>query len=207
MAQIEAKVYFDGSHYIAIPKSESAQGKKSERFYSMENEDKKAVFENAYKNVKARKRKDKVKEIINEIKSEFESEEKATEFVIENMQRLNRNLIVRRMRLARKINLGNLKKEPMELSGCFVRYYYGLTLCEVKRNREAIEIVDYLIDVISHYKITDPTFLYIRGIPTAQMIYELIKLTFVDDEIQFAKYKNKLISLLDEYTKKYELKE
>ena len=68
MAQIEAKVYFDGSHYIAIPKFESAQGKKSERFYSMENEDKKAVFENAYKNVKARKRKDKVKEIINEIK-------------------------------------------------------------------------------------------------------------------------------------------
>ena len=101
----------------------------------------------------------------------------------------------------------NLQKEPMELSGCFVRYYYGLTLCEVKRNREAIEIVDYLIDVISHYKITDPTFLYIRGIPTAQMIYELIKLTFVDDEIQFIKYKNKLVSLLDEDTKKYEFKE
>ena len=88
MAQIEAKVYFDGSHYIAIPKSDSAQGKKSERFYSMENEDKKAVFENAYKNVNARKRKDKVKEIINEIKSEFESEEKATNFVIENMPKI-----------------------------------------------------------------------------------------------------------------------
>ena len=101
----------------------------------------------------------------------------------------------------------NLKKEPMELSGCFVRYYYGLTLCEAKRNQEAIEIVDYLIDAISHYKITDPTFLYIRGIPTAQMVYELIKHTFVDDKIQFAEYKNKLVSLLDEDTKKYEFKE
>ena len=95
----------------------------------------------------------------------------------------------------------------MELSGSFVRYYYGLTLCEAKRNQEAIEIVDYLIDAISHYKITDPTFLFIRGIPTAQMIYELIKLTFVDDEIQFTKYKNKLVSLLDENTIKNEFKE
>lgn len=139
MAQIEAKVYFDGSHYIAIPKSDSVQGKKSERFYSMENKDKKAVFENAYKNVKARKRKDKVKEIINEIKSEFESEEKATNFVIENMQRLNRNLIVRRMRLARKINWGKWdyfctftyddKKHTKEsfrkrLSDCFKKMSY-----------------------------------------------------------------------------------
>ena len=101
----------------------------------------------------------------------------------------------------------NIKKEPMELSGCFVRYYYGLTLCEVNRHKKAIEIVDYLIDVISHYKITDPTFLFIRGIPTAQMIYELIKKTFIDDKIQLAEYKNKLISLLDDDTKKYEFQE
>ena len=58
----------------------------------------------------------------------------------------------------------NPKKEPMELSGCFVRYSYAYILCDVGRSREAIEIIDYLIDVISHYKITDPTFLYIRGI-------------------------------------------
>lgn len=101
----------------------------------------------------------------------------------------------------------NLKKEPMELSGCFVRYNYGWILCEVGRNNEAIEIIDYLIDVISHYKITDPTFLFIRGIPSAQMVYELIKKTFADDKIQLKKYKNKLVSLLDDDTKKYEFKE
>lgn len=98
----------------------------------------------------------------------------------------------------------NLKKEPIELSGCFVRYYYGLILCDLNRNKEAVEIVDYLIDVISHYKITDLTFLYIRGIPTAQMVYELIKKTFVDDETQLNEYKNKLVSLLDNDTKKHD---
>ena len=97
----------------------------------------------------------------------------------------------------------NPKKEPMELSGCFVRYSYAYILCDVGRSREAVEIVDYLIDVISHYKITDPTFLYIRGIPTAQMVYELIKKTFVDDEVQLNEYKIKLVSLLDDDTKKY----
>ena len=97
----------------------------------------------------------------------------------------------------------NPKKEPMELSGCFVRYSYAYILCDVGRSCEAIEIIDYLIDVISHYKITDPTFLYIRGIPTAQMVYELIKKIFVDDEEQLNDYKIKLVSLLDDDTKKY----
>jgi len=96
------------------------------------------------------------------------------------------------------------KKEPIELSGAFVRYYYGIILCNVNRNKEAVEIVDYLIDVISHCKITDPTFLYIRGIPTAQMIYTLIKNTFADDETQLKEYKNKLVSFLDNDTKKHD---
>ncbi len=100
----------------------------------------------------------------------------------------------------------NPKKEPMELSGCFVRYSYAYILCDIGRSREAVEIIDYLIDVISHYKITDPTFLYIRGIPTAQMVYELIKKTFVDDEVQLNEYKIKLVSLLDDDTKNTILK-
>ena len=100
----------------------------------------------------------------------------------------------------------NPKKEPMELSGCFVRYFYAYILCDVGRNHEAVEIVDYLLDVLSHYKITDPTFLYIRGIPTAQMIYELITKTFIADEMQLKEYKNRLVSLLDKNTKKYDFK-
>ena len=101
----------------------------------------------------------------------------------------------------------NLKKEPMELSGCFVRCYYGLILCEMNRNEEAVEIVDYLINVISNYTITDPTFLFVRGIPSAQMVYELIKKTFVNNDEKFKNYKEKLISILDDDTKRYEFKE
>lgn len=85
-----------------------------------------------------------------------------------------------------------------------VRFYYGLILCEMNRKSEAIEIVDYLIDVISHYKITDPTFLYIRGIPTAQMVLDLIKVVFDSEEL-FTQYKMKLLSILDDDTKKYEI--
>ena len=98
----------------------------------------------------------------------------------------------------------NPKKEPMELSGCFVRYSYACILCDVGRSREAVEILDYLLDVLSHYTITDPTFLYIRGIPTAKMMYELIKKTFADDEAQCNAYKMKLVSRLDDDTKKYD---
>lgn len=100
----------------------------------------------------------------------------------------------------------NLKKEPMELSGCFVRFYYGIILCENKRNEEVIEIIDYLIDVISHYNVTDPTFLYIRGIPSVQMVKDLIEKTFVNDNKKKVEYIEKLLSIADEDTKKYELK-
>ena len=101
----------------------------------------------------------------------------------------------------------DVKKEPMELSGCFVRYWYACILCEVGRGCEAVAIVDYLIDVISHYKITDPTFLYVRGIPSAQMVYDLIRKTFADDQKQCKAYKKKLVSLLDRNTKLYDFKE
>lgn len=97
----------------------------------------------------------------------------------------------------------NIKKEPMELSGCFVRCYYGFILCDVNRNEEAVEIVEYLINVISNYSVTDPTFLYIRGIPSAQMVYDLIKKTFINNKEALNKYKNKLYSLLDYDTKKH----
>lgn len=97
-------------------------------------------------------------------------------------------------------------KDPIELSGCFVRFYYGIILCETKRNDEAIEIIDYLIDVISHYKITDPTFLYIRGVPTASMIKDLIEKVFVNDNTKLNEYLKKLKANVDKDTLKYELK-
>ena len=108
IAHEKAKVYFDGSHYIAIPHTESPTAKKSGgTSYSIENDEKKKAFETAYKGTKAKKRKEKFTEIVAGLRPQFESKEKTAEFVTPEMERILRNLIVRRTRLARKINLGN----------------------------------------------------------------------------------------------------
>ena len=102
----ETKVYFDGSHYIAIPYKANPSVKKSAGIKNTEIDEKKEAFEKAYKGTKAKGRKKKVKEIEAEMKPHFESEEKAVEYVKAQMERKQRNLIVRRSRLARRINMG-----------------------------------------------------------------------------------------------------
>lgn len=106
MAFQNAKVYFDGSHYIAIPYKANPTAKKGGSFKDLEIDKKAEAFEKAYKGVKAKKRKEKFAEIVAEVAPLFENEETASAFVAENMERKNRNLIARRTRLARKINLG-----------------------------------------------------------------------------------------------------
>ena len=104
MAYGETKVYFDGSHYIAIPKksrpSKKSVSVKSEKENKLKNE-----FEVAYSEVKNEKKKDKIKIITEKLKDSFESKEKVKEFIEENMKRKTRNAIYRRMRLIRKLNL------------------------------------------------------------------------------------------------------
>ena len=107
MAFQNAKVYFDGSHYIAIPYKANPTTKKSSSFTDLETDGRTEAFEKAYKGVKAKKRKEKFAEIVAEVAPLFENEETASAFVAENMERKKRNLIARRTRLARKINLGN----------------------------------------------------------------------------------------------------
>ena len=89
----------------------------------------------------------------------------------------------------------------MELSGSFVRYYYALALCDNKRNAEAVEFLDYLIDLLSHYDVTDPTFLYLRGVPNAGMLLNLIEKTFILDDGKTEEYKKRLFSSIDNETK------
>ncbi len=107
MAYGDAKVYFDGSHYIAIPKKENPCAKKNGRQSSNETEEKKRAFEKAFQGTKAKRKKEKIKEIVAEIRPHFENETEATEFAEAQMERKRRNIIARRVRLARKINLGN----------------------------------------------------------------------------------------------------
>ena len=102
----KVKVYFDGSHYIGIPQSEGKSPGKG-GYHGNENDEMRTAFEKAYKGAKAKKRKEKVTEIVAELKPQFENEEQAAEYVKAEMERIQRNLIVRRKRLTRKINLGN----------------------------------------------------------------------------------------------------
>ena len=106
MAHENAKIYFDGSHYIAIPKT-TRPTKKNKRFTDTDTQEKKKAFETAYKGTKAKRKREKVTEITAELTPHFENESEASAFVAEQMERVQRNLITRRMRLARKINLGN----------------------------------------------------------------------------------------------------
>ena len=106
MAHEKAKVYFDGSHYIAIPQGEGKPPNKG-GYHRNDNDEMRTAFEKAYKDAKAKRRKEKVTEIVAELKPQFESEEQAAEYVRAEMERIKRNLIERRKRLTRKINLGN----------------------------------------------------------------------------------------------------
>ena len=101
----KVKVYFDGSHYIGIPQNEGKSPGEG-GYHGNENDEMRAAFEKAYKGAKAKRRKEKVTEIVAELKPQFENEEQATEYVKAEMERIQRNLIVRRTRLTRKINLG-----------------------------------------------------------------------------------------------------
>lgn len=106
MAHENAKIYFDGSHYIAIPKT-TRPTKKNKRFTDTDTQEKKKAFETAYKGTKAKRKREKVTEITAELTPHFENENEASAFVAEQMERVQRNLITRRRRLARKIHLGN----------------------------------------------------------------------------------------------------
>ena len=108
MAHEKAKVYYDGGHYIAIPHTESPTTKKSGgKRYSYGTEEMKQIIETELKGIRSKKKQEsKATELVEALKINFESEEKAAEFVTAEMERINRNYIVRLTRLKRKVNLG-----------------------------------------------------------------------------------------------------
>lgn len=99
-----AKIYYDGSHYIAIPKENfpSRSGKKKKQSKPTT---KKQAFESAYKESKSLPRNERKEHIVNAIKDNFKSEEQVIEFVENNIERKKNNAIKRRVRLMRKIYL------------------------------------------------------------------------------------------------------
>ena len=103
MAYAEAKIYFDGSHYVAIPKTEGIKGKRTERKdeeITVKQEDgeggiittKKELFESIYKASAGQRNSERKTEIKERMQAYFDDEDKAEQYVEENMERKNRLL-------------------------------------------------------------------------------------------------------------------
>ena len=116
----DAKIYSDGSHYIAIPKTgnpnrrkkdtpqEVCAGQKNQTTDKTENKksataaEKKTEFERLYKEYADSPKTERNRNIAEAMAEYFEDDRAAQDFVRDNTERKKRNEIVRRTRLARK---------------------------------------------------------------------------------------------------------
>ena len=98
----KSKVYFDGSHYIAIPHTEQPWKRRKKDMRKDQNEEK------AKKILESKKNKDKsekIRETVEEIDKNIKDIEKSKEIVKKVLDKEKRNRIVRLTRLYRKVNL------------------------------------------------------------------------------------------------------
>lgn len=118
-----AKIYYDGSHYIAIPQSGKIKRRRPKstdnEFIVVEKEEtsekgnikskrlttKKDMFEEAYKRTPELKPSEKKESIMREMQEYFDTPEQTEEYVRAGMERKRRNLICRRIRIIRKASL------------------------------------------------------------------------------------------------------
>lgn len=110
----DTKVYFDGSHYIAIPPENFTSGKRKRRRAKPQQTAiltdgtpptpiPKEKFETAYKESQTLPKRERKKYIKEKLQGEFDDKDELTEFVASNMQRMKINAIKREIRLWRKI--------------------------------------------------------------------------------------------------------
>ena len=106
MNLINAKVYYDGSHWIAIPHTERPFRRRRRRAAeNVDNSEKVIQFEQAFKSVPKGKKTTKKEKLLKEFKPLFKTESEAAEFVEEQYERLTRNRIERNKRMKRKAYL------------------------------------------------------------------------------------------------------
>lgn len=133
----KTKVYFDGSHYIGIP--QPIKKLKKKKIVKKVEDDKKQEFEKVYKENLNKPKKEKKEILENELSKHFENKKQSKEYVERNLERKKRNSIIRRTRLARKVNLqewnyfctftyddNKLNEEEFrkKLSNCFKKLSY-----------------------------------------------------------------------------------
>ena len=106
MAYGETKVYNDGSHYIAIPHTSRPKRKNKKKIETKKEIELKEKADKVFNENKGKRRKEKIKNLESEINEIIKDEKATKEFVKTYMDKKIRNLIERRKRLVRKINLG-----------------------------------------------------------------------------------------------------
>lgn len=103
----DTKVYFDGSHYLGIPKENYPHGKgckeQSKAIPTPEQTERKAKFETAYKESMSLPKRERKKYIAEKLQGEFETAEQAKEYTEQNIERKKNNAAKRNTRLWRKI--------------------------------------------------------------------------------------------------------
>lgn len=87
MAYGETKVYFDGSHYIAIPKTLRPKQGRRKVINGKENTAPKAEFERLYRENHGKRNNEKIQNISVELKTHFNDENDTEQFVRENIER------------------------------------------------------------------------------------------------------------------------
>ncbi|MBR0188974.1 MAG: hypothetical protein IJQ23_01155 [Clostridia bacterium] len=101
-----AKIYFDGSHYIAIPQGAFPSGKgKKTTTATRKQTTKEQHFETTYKDSLSKPKKERKKAIKEALQDEFDDSEDLTAFVNANLVRVKTNAIKRKVRLMRKLRL------------------------------------------------------------------------------------------------------
>ena len=107
MAYQDCKVYFDGGHYIAVPKENfpSRKGRNIPKKNSPQTDTKKDKFETAYAESQVLPKRERKQYITEQLKDEFISEEQTKEYVKQQTEGKRNNAYKRYTRLWRKVYL------------------------------------------------------------------------------------------------------
>lgn len=130
----EVKIYNDGSHYIGIPKENFSHKKSRAKTKPPKSpkdeqspETSKDKFEKAYAESQELPKRERKQYISEQLKDAFSDEKKRKEFVEQNLDRKRNNLIKRRIRLWRKVNLQTWS------------YFVTLTYSDEKHSEESFK--------------------------------------------------------------------
>ena len=105
MAYQTAKVYFDGGHYIAIPKEHYQHSSRKNAASKQEESSPKQTFEQAFEESKELPKKERKEYIQGKMQECFIDERETTDFVKQEMERKRVNSNKRKTRLYRKVFL------------------------------------------------------------------------------------------------------